>query len=249
MRSRGKKEHSLTRNLAILRPPSLPAPRSNKPHNQPETECEVSPEDRKARSEALLKERGIPFLDSLPCVESEEEASTQAVEEVGKRIICLFCVSGTGFEPDDSAFIDYLKENDFWQYLSRQEATFLSNPQGHEQAQIKASWQMEALYFLLWAVKVVPELPFPIDQSSSNEFIESIPKCDESPWPFIRSLQLRPLPEILDASDLIYRLHWATRHYGKKVNVNQEVVQEWHHAVNWLTNYDGEGWDWVATDT
>jgi len=118
------------------------------------------------------------------------------------------------------------------------------------QARINATWRTEALYFLLWAVKVVPELPFPIEESRPRDFIERMPQPEDSPWPFIGSVELRPLPEILDASDLIYRLRWATREYGEEANANGGVVQEWHHAVNWLTNYDGgEDWDSVGTDT
>src|SRR6185312_16031973 len=120
----------------------------------------------------------------------EAEVTIREVEDVGKRIICLFCYAGTGFEPEDSTFIEYLKEHDFWQYLSREEASYLSDPGGHPQAQINATWRMEALYFLLWAVKIVQELPFPVSQSSSSEFIDSIPTSEQSPWPFIRSLQL-----------------------------------------------------------
>lgn len=209
----------------------------------------MSPEDRKERSEALLKERGIPVLASLPCLESEEQTVLRDLEEVGKRIICLFCFAGAASDPEDSIFIEYLKENEFWRYLTREEADYLSNPVGHRQAQINATWRTEALYLLLWAVKVVPELSFPVEESRPRDFIERLPQPEDSPWPFIRSLELRPISEILDASDLIYRLHWATRQYRDKAIVNADVVQEWHHAVNWLTNYSDEDWDSVATDT
>ena len=96
---------------------------------------------------------------------------------------------------------------------------------------------------------MIPELPWPKEESSSSEFIDAMPQAEESPWPFIGQLSLRPVSEIMDASDLIYCLHWAVRSYGEEVTLNQGVIQEWHHAVNWLTNYDGEKWDWVATDT
>ncbi|MEW6350880.1 MAG: DUF4272 domain-containing protein [Thermodesulfobacteriota bacterium] len=71
--------------------------------------------------------------------------------------------------------------------------------------------------------------------------LERFPDIHESPWPWIRNLTLRSKSEILDASDLIYRLHWATRQaqvHGDPTppGVHAEVVEEWHHAVNWLTN-------------
>ena len=60
--------------------------------------------------------------------------------------------------------------------------------------------------------------------------------------------------DILDKEDLIYRMHWATR----QASLNNEempaglengVVNEWHHALNWLAYYDDVDWDDVSTDT
>ncbi|MBT3134870.1 DUF4272 domain-containing protein [Alteromonas sp. ALT199] len=133
--------------------------------------------------------------------------------------------------------------------MSAEETDYLSNPSYGSQAQINASWRLEALYLLVWAVGLVPELPFPTEQASVNEFIGSLPRFDEAPDYFIRSLKLRPKSEIMDSSDLTYRLHWAVRQHGASLELDGGVVQERHHAINWLTNYDGEKWDWVATDT
>ncbi len=209
----------------------------------------MSPEERKYKTEAILQEKGIPFLEGLPCTEEESEVQLRNVENIGKRIICLFCYAGTRFNPENENFITYLKQHNFWPYLSKEEKNFLNNPVGHNQAKINATWRMEALYFLLWSVKVISDLPWPEVESSSSDFIDVMPALDESPWPFIKNLKLRSVSEIMEASDLIYRLHWAARSYGEKVAINKSVIQEWHHAVNWLTNYDGEDWDWVATDT
>jgi hypothetical protein len=82
--------------------------------------------------------------------------------------------------------------------------------------------------------------------------MELFPAEMEEPTRLRDAIKLRSKPEILDWSDLLYRLHWATRQFGKSVSsrVNPGVVQEWHLAVNWLTRYDGEdNWDWVGTDT
>ena len=132
---------------------------------------------------------------------------------------------------------------------NKEEKNYLSSPSYGNQAQINASWRLEALYLLVWAVGLVPTLPFPTEQASVNEFIDSLPRSDEAPDNFISSLKLRPISEIMDASDLTYRLHWAVRQHGASLDIDGGVVQERHHAINWLTNYDGEKWDWVATDT
>jgi hypothetical protein len=31
--------------------------------------------------------------------------------------------------------------------------------------------------------------------------------------------------------------------------IDIEIVQERHHAINWITEYDGLPWDEVTTDT
>ncbi|WP_407329378.1 DUF4272 domain-containing protein [Congregibacter brevis] len=42
-----------------------------------------------------------------------------------------------------------------WESLSREEKTYLSNPTYGTQAHINATWRLEALYVLLWAVGIV----------------------------------------------------------------------------------------------
>lgn len=209
----------------------------------------MSPEERKKTTEVILSERSIPFIDWLPLTEDENEVVPRSLQDIGERIICLFCLAGTAFNEGDTSFVEYLKEFGLWNSLSKEEINYLSSPTYGNQAHINASWRLEALYLLVWAVELVPELPFPTEQASVSEFIDSLPSSDEAPDKFISSLKLRAISEIMDMSDLIYRLHWAVRQYGSSLDLDGGVVQERHHAINWLTNYDGENWDWVATDT
>jgi hypothetical protein len=71
---------------------------------------------------------------------------------------------------------------------------------------------------------------------------------------FIKKAELRPLSEILDEADLIYRYSWAVvdaRVNGQPppANLNQGVVYERHYALNWLIGYMDQDWDEVTTDT
>jgi len=209
----------------------------------------LTPEQRKKNTEEILSKREIPFIDWLPETEPEEDIEPRSLKNIGERIICLFCLAGTAFNEGDTSFIEYLKKYDLWGCLSKEEVNYLSNPTYDTQAQLNATWRLEALYVLVWAVGLVPILPFPTGQASVDEFIDSLPSSGESPASFIASLKLRSIREIMDASDLIYRLHWAVRQHGQNIDIEGGVVQERHHAINWLTNYDGEKWDWVATDT
>ena len=59
----------------------------------------MSPSTRKERTEALLREKGIPYFPGLPCIESEEETELRPAEEVGLRMLCLLCAIGTASPP------------------------------------------------------------------------------------------------------------------------------------------------------
>jgi hypothetical protein len=209
---------------------------------------------RKAKTEALLQKEGIPFLPSLPCIESELEIKLRSAEEIGIRILCLFCVSGSAFEREDSAFKDYLKEHDLWEHLTPDEVSFLSDSVPDPQTISNFTWRCEALFLLMWAVHLFEELPLPFSETDTGEIVSKLPSVGINPWPFIQSLQLRGTSEFLDASDLIYRLHWATRNAqlqgeNPPADLIPGVVQEWHHAINWVTRYENLEWDEITTDT
>jgi hypothetical protein len=99
------------------------------------------------------------------------------------------------------------------------------------------------------------EMPLPTQETDNGQIVSKYPNFEEPPWAFIQKLQMRNKSEVLDASDLIYRLHWATRNAeltGKpssKAGLHSGVVQEWHHSINWVTSYEGLDWDDVTTDT
>lgn len=71
---------------------------------------------------------------------------------------------------------------------------------------------------------------------------------------FIEESELRPIADILDQADLIYRYHWAVRNArmkGQQVQADLDpgVTKERHYALNWLIGYNEQAWDHVTTDT
>lgn len=52
----------------------------------------------------------------------------------------------------------------------------------------------------------------------------------------------------------IERLHWKARdakihNKSPDESVNIEIIQERHHAINWVVGYCGLGWDEMVCDT
>lgn len=71
---------------------------------------------------------------------------------------------------------------------------------------------------------------------------------------FIKEAKLRPLNEILDPADLIYRYHWAVvdaiiNGKAAPAGLDSGVVMERHYALNWLIGYMDQSWDNISTDT
>jgi hypothetical protein len=214
----------------------------------------MTPSRRKTRTEAILREKGIPFLPSLPCIESEEDTALRTPEEVGIRMLCLFCVIGSAYDPSDRSYRQYLERFELWEHLTPEELAFMSNPSPTRESMVNFTWRSEALFLLAWAVRLFETLPLPTHQTDNEEIIDRFTNFEKSPWPFVQGLTLRPKSEILDASDLLYRLHWAARSAESQEQpppggLDPGVVHEWHYAINWITKYEDLDWDEIVTDT
>jgi Domain of unknown function (DUF4272) len=214
----------------------------------------MNPLERKLRSEAIVKSKAIPFLESLPCIETDEKTELRSPEEIGIRMVCLFCLIGSAFSPSLKTYKTYLQKHRFWNHLTPEETQFLHSPTPNAGTVTNFTWRCEALFLLMWAVRLVEKLPWPDRETPTNEILSRFPPLDHALWSFIHNLGSRPKEEILDVSDLLYRLHWAVRNAqldGQPApsGLNQGVIFEWHHAINWITKYENLDWDDVRTDT
>ena len=150
--------------------------------------------------------------------------------------------------------IRFLKESNLWEDCSLIEIELFEADEFSEQEKINISWQSEAIWIMLWAIKKIEKLNLPTQQCEVRKIVESLPNYLESIDQFISDAELRDKSEILDKSDLFYRLHWAARQawINKEkmpANINHEVIMEWHYAINWITNYEDLEWDDITTDT
>jgi len=211
--------------------------------------------ERKLETEKYLREIEIPFIDHLPTIEEENKIEIRTPESISKRIMILTYLCYVGEEEDEKGdVIMFLKEYDLWVATSPKEKEFLTRKTKlTNQEQLNISWKSECIWLLLWVIKKFEKLDLPTQEASIPEILEYIPEFMSDPGEFIRSATLRNKSEILDVSDLIYRLHWATRNaklYNEdSIKLNPSVVIERHYAINWATNYEGLEWDEITTDT
>jgi hypothetical protein len=140
-----------------------------------------------------------------------------------------------------------------WDSVSQKEKEFLENVNPSERDVFDASWRAESLWALLWSLGKIEKLELPEDVCDTQLIQEIMPEPESSCEEFINQAVLRSPTEILDATDLTYRIHWAA--VDARLN-NQEIpgefdmgiIYERHYALNWLTWY-AEGWDDITTDT
>ena len=120
-----------------------------------------------------------------------------------------------------------------------------------QQDRIQFTWRYEAAWTLLWALGFVAELGKPVEVCDVKFAVGTMIETTTSQ--FIENSELRPIADILDQADLIYRYHWAVRNARIKgqqtpAALDPGVTEERHYALNWLVG-TAQAWDHVTTDT
>jgi hypothetical protein len=208
--------------------------------------------ERKERSVKRLQQEGVPTIAHLPVIEDSTEAKSRTKEEIAHRAIavCITAVKGEGL---DQASVDRLvKKFGAEKFFSPKEAAFVKDPKPSEQERIQFSWRYECLWVLLWSLGYVEQLDRPAGVCDVPKAVTFLRDRDTAQ--FIKDAKLRPLSEILDQADLIYRYHWAVVEARVKKReapgkLDGGVAQERHYVLNWLIGYMGQDWDEISTDT
>jgi hypothetical protein len=215
----------------------------------------VAPEpealERKARSEAVLKSEGLPINQHLPVIETEGQATRRSKEEVAYRAMALLVVAVKGEGLEQARTLEIVKEYDLEQHLTPDELAFIRNPSPSQDQKVQFSWRYEAAWTLLWALGYVETLGKPTEICDVQRAVKTM--LDREPEQFVAEATLRPLSEILDQADLIYRYNWAAVdarvNGGDLADLDPGVTVERHHALNWLIGYMDQAWDDITTDT
>ena len=161
--------------------------------------------ERKKRSIARMKQEGVSVSEHLPAIEDSKGAKVRASQEVARRAIaiCITAVKGEGL---DQATIDELvKRFQAESFFSPEEKAFVGNADPAKRDRIQFSWRYECYWVLLWALGYVESLQPPHGICDVKKAIAIL--RDRGTEKFIKGAKLRPLAEILDQADLIYRYH------------------------------------------
>ncbi len=213
----------------------------------------ITANERKTKTEKHLESLNVPVNKDLPALEEDHLIEIKSAKEIAERLLILtyLCVSAQNKE--NKEIIDFLKEEDLWNSVSENEKKLFAKSRYKKQELMEISWRAECIKVLLWAINKIDRLDFPNKQCNVSKMLELIPEYMAPLKEFVQNAKTRSKQEILDMTDLIYRIHWATRQAeleGKAIpaKVDPGVIEERHYAINWITNY-GENWDEILTDT
>jgi hypothetical protein len=188
---------------------------------------------------------------------SDEEAmdKVRAPSEVATRALALFSVVAAALGAPRDEIVAWLQEHKLLNALSPSESEFLKAKAIDRQSKVNFGWQSERLLVLLWAIGRVKDLPGPGVQCDTAVFQDILPPFTEiAVAEFVESASLVSDEDLFAKSEELLGQHWKARDAklnGKSApdEIDIEVVQERHHAINWITGYCGLPWDEVTTDT
>jgi len=174
--------------------------------------------------------------------------------EIARRALALFSVVGVSFGARREQVLGWLAEHGLDGELSPLEAGFLDDPAPSEDRLIDATWNSERLIVLLWALGLA-EMP-EADEECDPKLLQALlpPYAEVGVDAFIDAARLRPEVELDNMADRIRELHAEARQARRegrepRARVHGGIVQERHHAINWVSGYQGLAWDDVTTDT
>jgi len=185
----------------------------------------------------------------------EARNEIRSPQAVALRALAVFAVAGLSQGAPRPDVLNWLSDNNLWRALAPSEAEYIDTPEPSHKQKINASWLSERLVVLVWALGLVAKLPKADEQCNMGEFQKTLPPfADLSVDEFVAKSTLRPAAELLALAGETYDLHWHARdakiHGRVPVKpVELGIIQERHHAINWITGYEGLDWDDVTTDT
>jgi hypothetical protein len=208
--------------------------------------------ERRRRSIAVMEAEGVPVNQWLPVIEAEAEARLPSTEEVAMRAVATLLVASKAVGLEQELIDEYVRDYRLAAWLSPDERRFLFEPDPSDEERATYSWRFEAAHVLFWSLGFVDQLDGPrdlIDPSTMQQIIKTGTR--ES---LLAHAKLRPIGEVLDEADQIYRYRWAlvdARINGRSppAGLSDDVAMEWHQALNWLIRHDEEPWDEMSLDT
>jgi len=206
---------------------------------------------RKEASEALLLQHGVAINKNLPTTPDAADVTLQDKAAMLERAYALTLIAAKG-EGVEQPRLDRVKADFRIEGLSPYEVLVFGKTTLEDREKAYASWRYESLNTILWALGLLDTLPYPSAICDVSNIVGMM--LQNSREALAAKAYVRGADEILQELDKTYRMHWAcvdARIKGQAVggDLQPGVVYERHYALNWITQYGGQSWDNVSTNT
>ncbi|PCI24833.1 hypothetical protein COB57_03635 [Candidatus Peregrinibacteria bacterium] len=209
---------------------------------------------RKKRSEIILKNKNIPFIDKLPVItDDDQKTKLRSKSDIAKRAISLHIVALKGEDLEQTIIDKLINIFNAADFFTPEEKMFIKKDAPSQQQKINFIWRYECCWVMLWALGYIDKLEFP-DKICDVTTLVTIIKNSGSYENFLNKAQPKTIHEILNEADLIYRYNWACvnsriKNQTPPALLDPGVVLERHHALNWIIHSMDQEWDDISTDT
>lgn len=204
-------------------------------------------EELKNKNTEYLRSIGIEVPEHLPRIEDLHEVNPRTAQDIAGRLSALAYVIGLAFDIKGTDLLEHLTKYDLMYYVSGYEKEQLNQDIIEGQDKINMSWLTEGAQALAWCIGLADLNHF---KHCDDDLAHKIPfKTD--PTEFIQKATLRPISEIQEQSDLLYRMHWYARNCGltgQECELSEGIISERRKAIDWAYGVE-EDWDEVPMDT
>ena len=211
----------------------------------------IDPAQMKKQSEQIILQAGGRICDWLPFVDRDQ--SRTQTELVGRSLI-LNALINIAFKAPIPIIKKWIYAQGLASQLSPNEQALLQKRDEdlEEQEISDLGWSIEALWALMWAGSLIPDLPINLPVPDSMATLVPNLQKNESGEKFSLKMRLRPYEELYQMLDLYYRVHWYTedgRINGYSTSsINSDIVMERRKALEWLMDSSSQ-WDNISLNT
>lgn len=172
----------------------------------------LTPAERKAQTEEILKEKAIPINANLPAPEDESKIKLRSLEEVVRRMVIVHLLAKRADalvlgQPADH-IAKGIESRNLKDHLTPDEKAFLENPRPSVSEIVKFRARHEWTWVMLWTLGYVDPLGEPVQESPDarlRRYLQAELIISELGDNVEKLASLRSSREILDQADFMYR--------------------------------------------
>ncbi|MBA4117679.1 MAG: hypothetical protein C0514_02125 [Candidatus Puniceispirillum sp.] len=212
----------------------------------------LPPRAIKEENDHYLLERGARICAWLPTI--EHRTCIRGAREIGQRAAVLYGLFQIYLRAPTQVIRTWFEKNRLMGYLSPNELELIEKHEDElcDQERCDLSWNVEAIYALLWAGSVFDTLD--VQKYVPDTLVNVTPDIqeNESADKLRRSIKTRPYAQIYKMLDLYYRASWyvvdANLVNEDTKDFNYSVIMTRRQALEWV--YDPtSSWDHIDLST